>query len=88
MAKGKRIIGRGAKDLEDFIKRCKGAGGYPQIRTKYAGKPFKDYVVVACLGAPEIVGGTIEELPPEEALKIKKRLIRGVAKRISTEDIF
>lgn len=88
MAKGKRVIGSGAKDLEDFIKRCRAEAGFPQIRTKYAGKKFKNYVVVACLGAPKVAGGTIENITPEEALRIKEKLIKGVAKRISADEFF
>lgn len=70
-----RVIGRGIKDLVDFIRKCLDAGGVPIIRGKYGGRAFENKVVVACWGKrEEVEGGTILDIPPDVIRKINEKI--------------
>jgi len=71
-----RTIGSGVNALMEFVKKCTGVGGIPQIRTGYGGTEFSDKVIVACYGkANQVPGGEITDIP--KSLIDKCRQTRG-----------
>ncbi|MEM1690042.1 MAG: hypothetical protein QXG48_02155 [Thermofilaceae archaeon] len=69
------VIGTGVTALREFARRCLAAGGVPQFRTKYGGRPLPDNsVIVACWGAANRVpGGTIRNVPPDIIARLERQ---------------
>lgn len=68
-----KLLGEGATTLDQFVNRCRQAGGVPILRTKYKKRDLRNAVVVACRGAKEkIPGGVITGVSADQVARYRK----------------